>query len=78
MTLDLKMPGLDGFEVLKSLRQKDSRDHVRVLVVSGLSEPDLQRARDAGADDVLRKPFRPSELIRRVRELTQFSDARPA
>jgi DNA-binding response OmpR family regulator len=66
--LDLTLPGRDGFEVLRSLRQTQ-RD-CRVLVISGRSQVEERvRALDAGADDFLLKPFSLMELSARVRAL---------
>ncbi len=69
MTLDIRMPRLDGLGVLKDIREREKYQSIRVLVVSGLPEGDLDRARKAGADDVLEKPFANSALVKRVRRL---------
>ena len=55
--LDIRMPGLDGFEVLKMIRQDpDLSDHP-VYMVSGSEEPsDMAMAREAGANGYLTKP----------------------
>jgi two-component system response regulator VicR len=62
VTLDLSMPGLDGFEVLQFIRQQPELNHLKILVVSGLSEIELQKALDLGADAVLPKPFDNEQL----------------
>ncbi len=69
MTLDLRMPGLGGLQVLKTLRQTEHLKHIRVLVVSGLERERLEEARRAGADDVLPKPFTPQALLEKVEKL---------
>ena len=63
--LDLMLPGKDGFEVLKELReQKDTP----VLVVSAKKDDiDKIRGLGLGADDYITKPFSPSELVARVK-----------
>ncbi len=66
MTLDLQMPKMDGFEVLKHL---EARVHTKILVVSAMESHYLERALTQGADDILSKPFDNQELIRRVNEL---------
>lgn len=68
--LDVKMPGLDGFEVLEHLR----RDHrflgVPVIMLTSMGqEADIVRAFRMGADDYVLKPFSPTELSARVRRL---------
>ncbi len=64
--LDLGLPGLDGFEVLRRLRQRD--DRAAVIVVSVMpDERDKVRALDLGADDYVVKPFGMDELVARIR-----------
>ncbi len=63
--LDIMMPGPDGYQVLESIRECCN---VPVIMVTGKCEKDsLQKALDLGADDYVRKPFHPSELVARVR-----------
>lgn len=65
VVLDLVLPEVHGFEVLKALR---TRSEVPVLVLSGRNEPeDKVRALRLGADDYLTKPFHPAELVERAR-----------
>jgi len=72
LILDLSLPKLSGFEVLKRLRARHSR--LPVLVLTGLdSVPDRVRGLDAGADDYLVKPFELAELEARARALTRRS-----
>ena len=64
--LDVSMPGLNGLETLKALRQ--SKSYVSVLFVSGKSgTDDVVNGLDCGADDYIRKPFDIKELLARVR-----------
>lgn len=63
MTLDLSMPGLDGLQVLELVREAEDLKHLKVLVISGLPEPQLERAYAAGADAVLAKPFSTEDLL---------------
>ncbi len=70
LILDISLPKLSGFEVLKRLRARDSR--LPVLVLTGLdSVHDRVRGLDAGADDYLVKPFQVAELEARARALTR-------
>jgi two-component system OmpR family response regulator len=67
VVLDLMLPVLDGFEVLKRLRQKQ-RTPVLILTARGRVD-DRVRGLDAGADDYLAKPFDLRELSARLRAL---------
>lgn len=69
MTLDLKMPGLGGFDVLKFVRENVALKDIKILVVSGMQEKDLERARQEGADDILPKPFQNDVLVEKVSRL---------
>src|ERR1041384_4468233 len=63
LILDLMLPGLDGFELLKRLRTK-SRIPVLMLTARG-EDVDRISGLDLGADDYLAKPFTPRELLAR-------------
>ncbi|MBI2312946.1 MAG: response regulator transcription factor [Betaproteobacteria bacterium] len=68
LILDLGLPKLDGFEVLKRLRHRNAT--LPVLILSGRDDPDEKaRGLDLGADDYLVKPFSLNELQARVRAL---------
>lgn len=63
--LDIMMPGPDGFMTLNSIRQCSN---VPVIIVTAKRETEtLQRAIDLGADDYVKKPFRPGELLARIK-----------
>lgn len=70
VTLDLKMPGLDGFEVLRYIRQQSAFAHVHVIVISGLEPSALQEARALGAAATLQKPFDNQQLLDVLLQLT--------
>jgi DNA-binding response OmpR family regulator len=63
--LDVMMPEMDGFEVCRILREES--DVGIILVTARADEADTLRALDMGADDYVTKPFRPRELVARVR-----------
>jgi signal transduction histidine kinase len=71
--LDLAMPNINGFQVLKVLRtNRQSEDQIPVLVLTGdPSAENKRRALAAGATDLLTKPFDPSEVSMRIRNLLQ-------
>ncbi|GKU77150.1 response regulator transcription factor [Paenibacillus sp. L3-i20] len=63
--LDLMLPGMDGFEICRNIRDKKDTP---ILIVSARKEDvDIMRGLGLGADDYLTKPFNPSELIARVK-----------
>jgi two-component system OmpR family response regulator len=79
LILDLGLPKLDGFEVLRRLRRRNAS--VPVLILSGREKPEEKvLGLDLGADDYLVKPFSVSELQARVRALLRrgLSGAGPA
>ena len=66
--LDLMLPGMDGFRILRELRGGGSRVPVLVLTARG-EEADVVMGFDGGADDYVTKPFSTLELLARVRAL---------
>lgn len=71
--LDIMMPGLDGFQVMKYLEQYDVR--VPVLALSALGARVAERAKELGADDFISKPFDVRDLVLRSRRLIEASRA---
>jgi two-component system phosphate regulon response regulator PhoB len=68
--LDLMLPGMSGFEVLRKLRGRDHTRHVAVLMLTARrDEPDRIEGLSLGADDYLTKPFSPQELVLRVKAI---------
>jgi two-component system cell cycle response regulator len=66
--LDWKMPGMDGVEVCRRLRQSEETSYVYVIMLTGMNEKrDLVAGLEAGADDYLIKPFNNEELYARLR-----------
>lgn len=66
--LDLMLPGIDGFQICKNIREKEINIPVLILTAK-LSTEDKVNALDCGADDYLVKPFSFEELLARVRAL---------
>jgi len=67
--LDMNLPDLDGLSVLRALVGRPETASTRIYLLTGSEEEDLaQRAVEAGARAVIRKPVTPSLLYRRLRE----------
>jgi len=65
IVLDLMLPGMDGFEVCKKIREEQN---IPILMVSAKKDDiDKIRGLGLGADDYMTKPFSPSELVARVK-----------
>ncbi len=68
--LDLMLPGLSGFDVIKKLRADDRTRETAVLMLTARrDEPDRIEGLSLGADDYLTKPFSPQELVLRVKAI---------
>ncbi|WP_457106436.1 PleD family two-component system response regulator [Methylobacterium sp. P5_C11] len=71
--LDVMMPGMDGFEVCRHLKNNPLTAHIPVVMVTALDQPaDRLRGLDAGADDFLTKPVDDTALFTRVRSLVRL------
>ena len=71
--MDVKMPGLDGFQVCRALKQDPATCLIPVVLLTGLGDPeDRLRGIDAGADNFVSKPFSAQELLARVRSLIRI------
>lgn len=74
--LDVKVPGMDGFELLERLRAIERFDSVPIVMLTGLGgEADVIRGLELGANDYMLKPFSPTELLARVRRLVHGGGA---
>jgi two-component system response regulator CpxR len=75
VVLDVMLPGIDGFEILRRLRQKSK---VPVIMLTARGE-DVDRivGLELGADDYLPKPFNPRELAARIRAILRRYEPRP-
>jgi excisionase family DNA binding protein len=64
LVLDLMMPGMDGFQVCKSLRARITLNHIRIVAVTGsYTDENISRILEAGANACLPKPFDAEELL---------------
>ena len=75
IVLDVMLPGLDGFEILKRLRLQ-SRVPVLMLTARG-DDVDRIVGLELGADDYLAKPFNPRELTARIRAILRRTEPKP-
>jgi two-component system cell cycle response regulator CtrA len=72
VVLDLTLPDMDGYDVLR--RMRTAQTHAPVLVVTGSSQPHAKvRAFSLGADDVMTKPFDNDELAARIQAIVRRS-----
>ena len=68
--LDLMLPDVDGMEVCRTLRQRDSSRHIPIIMLTARSEEiDRVIGFELGADDYVMKPFSPRELVLRVKSI---------
>ena len=73
--LDLMLPEIDGFEVLKTMRSWGNTTPVLILTAKSAKE-DIVRGLDTGSDDYLTKPFSFEELLARIRALLRRKSGR--
>ncbi|MEL6494284.1 MAG: HAMP domain-containing sensor histidine kinase [Cyanobacteria bacterium J06623_7] len=72
--LDVMMPGMDGYEVTRRIREDRNIPFIPILLVTARSESSLVQGLDAGADEFVRKPFQIEELQARVRSMLRFKE----
>jgi CheY-like chemotaxis protein len=78
VVVDLMMPDVDGFEVIRQLRANPSTKGVLILVLTARTQAaDQESALEAGADSYLPKPFSSDSLHRRIAEMLKQVEARP-
>ena len=75
--LDLMMPGIDGFEVIKRLREDPATSDIRIVILSALnSNEDVVKGFDLGANDFIMKPIIMEKLLNSVMTQLQFVEAK--
>ena len=74
--LDLMLPHVSGFQLIAQIRALPAWRAVPIIVLTSMSqEGSVVRALEAGANDYIVKPFRPDELVARVRRFTSVAAA---
>jgi DNA-binding response OmpR family regulator len=70
VVLDLMLPEIDGFEILRQLRSQSRFDQVPIIILSAKADPDnIRKGLENGADSYVTKPYIANTLIDRVRLL---------
>ncbi|PSB09220.1 hybrid sensor histidine kinase/response regulator [Pleurocapsa sp. CCALA 161] len=72
--LDVMMPGMDGYEVTRRIRQDKNIPFIPILLLTAREESSLVQGLDAGADEFVRKPFQIDELQARVRSMLRLKE----
>ncbi len=73
MVMDVMMPGIDGFQVCERIRSDTTLTHqpyIIILTARGMVT-DRKRAEQSGANEFMTKPFSPSQLISRVKQIME-------
>lgn len=70
--LDVMMPGMDGYEVTRRIRNNPDLSYIPILLITAFHESSVVEGLDGGADDFIRKPFDTDELLARVRSLLRL------
>ena len=78
VVLDLMLPGIDGLEVMRRLREQGSDRIAVILLTARGEEADRVIGLRLGADDYVVKPFSPAELIARIDAVLRRVDTSPA
>lgn len=74
--LDVMLPYVDGFQLLQQIRSRKGWERIPVIMLTAKAqENDIVRGLEAGASDYVLKPFKPNELLARVRRLTKQASA---
>jgi DNA-binding response OmpR family regulator len=72
--LDLMLPYVSGYQIIRELKENSGWRHVPIVVLSGkVLEQDIVKALDLGANDYVTKPFKPQELLARLRRMINSS-----
>lgn len=68
--LDVMLPGMNGFDILKNIRKNEETQNTKVIMLTTKSrEEDIERGFDLKVQDYLSKPFKPGELLMRIQKV---------
>ncbi|MEX0845752.1 MAG: response regulator [Balneolaceae bacterium] len=68
--LDVMLPGMNGFEVLRQIRENPATKTKKVIMLTSKNrEEDIMKGHDLGADRYIEKPFKPNVLMLRIEEV---------
>lgn len=70
LVLDIMMPEVDGYEVLRQVKENAATNHIKVIMLSAKSrEADIRQAMELGADHYITKPFATKKLLDDIKQL---------
>jgi len=73
--LDIMMPNMDGYEVCRRLKSDDKTKDIPIIFITAKADEDsIEKAYDMGGTDYVTKPFRPKELLSRVKKELKYHD----
>jgi CheY-like chemotaxis protein len=76
VVLDVQIPGIDGWEVCRTIKRDERTRRIPVLIITGQATPDTyDRTITSGADDFMTKPFRNDRLLKLI--ATLLADRKP-
>ncbi len=68
--LDVMLPGMNGFDILQKIRENEDTKDTKVMMLTTKSrEEDLERGFSMEVEDYLSKPFKPAELLMRIKKI---------
>ncbi len=76
VVLDIMLPDADGFEICKYMKRKKALSHIPIVMLTAKrKEADTVLGLELGADDYVRKPFSPNELIARIKTVLRRAES---
>lgn len=76
--LDIILPGVNGFEILKRIKEDPTISHIPVMMLTNLGQKsDMERGEELGAEDYMVKAqYTPREIVERIKKLFVYSERR--